>query len=101
VTLPNSHCRKFVKAYKKLTALYIKDAERRSGWDEHFDLWNEVMETARKHNYFEMAEIKEFQEQADTWYLKWHQLQGRDGILNYIHMISSGHIAFYLREWGN
>jgi hypothetical protein len=101
VTLPNSHCRKFVKAYKLLTALCIKDEGRRSGWDEHFELWNEVMETARRQDYFELAEIEEFQEQADAWYLKWYQLQGRDGISNYIHMISSGHIAFYLKEWGN
>jgi hypothetical protein len=28
VILPNSHCRKFVKAYKKLTALCLKNAER-------------------------------------------------------------------------
>jgi hypothetical protein len=101
VTLPTSNCRKFVKAYKKLTPLCLKNSERQSGWDAHFELWNEVMETVRKWDYFEMAEIEEFQEQADAWYLKWYNLHGRDGISNYIHMISIGHIAFYLREWGN
>jgi hypothetical protein len=101
VTLPNSHCRKFVKAYKKLTELCILDDERRTKWNEHFELWNEVMETARKRDYFESQDVDDFQEQADAWYLKWHLLHGRDGISNYIHMISSGHIAFYMREWGN
>jgi hypothetical protein len=28
VTLPNSHCRKFVKAYKKLTVLYSKQCRK-------------------------------------------------------------------------
>jgi hypothetical protein len=101
VTLPNSHCCKSVKAYKKLTTLYLKNPERRSKWNEHFELWNKVMETARKPDYFEVQEIEEFQVQADAWYLVWHLLHGRDGISNYIHMISSGHIAFYMREWGN
>jgi hypothetical protein len=100
VTLPNSHCRKFIKAYKLLTALCIK-SERLAAWDEHFELWNDVMETARKRDYFEPEDVEEFQEAADAWYLVWHNLHGRDGITNYIHMISSGHLAFYLREWGN
>jgi hypothetical protein len=103
-TIPNSHVRKFMKAHKLITKLCLPletDNERRNQWDETFELWNELMEVAKKRDYFEIQDVHEFQDQADEWFLKWHALHGRDGMTNYIHMISSGHLAFYLKEWGN
>jgi hypothetical protein len=103
-TIPNSHVRKFLKAFKHITKLclpLVEDDPRRALWDESFVLWNELMEVAKKRDYFEIADVEEFQDQADEWFLKWHALHGYDGMTNYIHLISSGHLAFYLREWGN
>lgn len=31
----------------------------------------------------------------------WLNLVGYDGITNYVHMLGSGHIRFFLRKWGN
>jgi hypothetical protein len=28
-------------------------------------------------------------------------LVGQDGITNYTHIVSLGHLAFYMKEWGN
>jgi hypothetical protein len=103
-TIPNSHVRKFLKAYQHITLLCLplaEDEERRALWDESFVLWNEWMDVAKRRDYFEARDVKEFQEQADEWFEKWHALQGYNGMTNYIHLISSGHLAFYLQEWGN
>jgi hypothetical protein len=103
-TIPNSHVRKFLKAHKLITKLclpLVTDEPRRNAWDESFLLWNDLMKVSRKRDYFEIDDIHDFQDQADEWFFKWHALHGRDGMTNYIHMISSGHLAFYLKEWGN
>jgi hypothetical protein len=102
--IPNSHVRKFLKAHKfiiKLCLPLVTDEPRRNAWDEPFLLWNDLMKVSRKRDYFEIDDIHNFQDQADKWFFKWHALHGRDGMTNYIHMIASGHLAFYLKEWGN
>jgi hypothetical protein len=59
------------------------------------------METARKRETFTKAEIGEFQYLVDKWFERWLALWGCDGMTNYIHMVASGHLSFYMREWGN
>jgi hypothetical protein len=103
-TIPNSHVRKFLTSHRLITRLCLPletDVARRNLWDESFLLWNELMDVARKRDYFEDQDVEDFQDQADEWFFRWHALHGRDGMTNYIHLLSSGHLAFYLREWGN
>jgi hypothetical protein len=47
-----------------------------------------------------MAEIEEFQEQVGAWYLEWHPLHVRDGISNYMHMISQWSYCFLFEGMG-
>jgi hypothetical protein len=39
--------------------------------------------------------------EIDSFSVKWVELTGRDGISNYIHMMITGHIIYYLRKWRN
>jgi hypothetical protein len=101
-TLPNTHCRKFLQHFALLSELCIPDDDaRREAWNDCVERWLEVMETARKRETFTEAEIGEFQYLADEWFERWLGLHGRDGLTNYIHMVASGHLSFYMREWGN
>jgi hypothetical protein len=59
------------------------------------------METARKRETFTEAKIGEFQYLVDEWFVWWLALWGQDGMTNYIHMVASGHLSFYMREWGS
>jgi hypothetical protein len=45
--------------------------------------------------------VEQFQTLGDDWWAVWMSLVGRDGITNYTHIVSSGHLAFYMKEWGN
>jgi hypothetical protein len=64
-------------------------------------MWNEVMAFAQRREDFDEATIDQFQTRADNWFAMWIHLVGRDGLTNYTHIAGSGHLAFYIQEWGN
>jgi hypothetical protein len=59
------------------------------------------MEFARKRSNFTEQDIVDFQDLADDFYESWIELKHLKGINNYFHLVGAGHLAFYLREWGN
>ncbi len=63
--------------------------------------YNEAIELLRKPTNFSDDEIEEFQTLVDDFYKLWVELVGREGITNYIHMLGSGHIAYYLQVHRN
>jgi hypothetical protein len=46
-------------------------------------------------------QVCEVQVLCDDFYQKWVDLQGREGITNYIHFLGAGHLAEYLFYWKN
>jgi hypothetical protein len=101
-TLPNTHVRKCMHKFEILATFCIaSDEDRRSKWIETISLWNLVMDKARRREDFDEGAIEDFQTLADDWFEKWIRLTGRDGLSNYVHIVASGHLSFYLREWGN
>jgi hypothetical protein len=46
-------------------------------------------------------EISTFQKKIDIFANGWLELNGAQGMTNYIHMLASGHIAEYMRHWKN
>jgi hypothetical protein len=100
-TLPNTHVRKFLSKFEFIATLCIADEPRRAEWNATIHLWNDVIGFARKRENFDDDAIEEFQTRADDWWAAWMSLVGRDGITNYTHIVSSGHLSFYMKEWGN
>jgi hypothetical protein len=54
----------------------------------------------RKENFSD-ADIENYQELADRFFVNWLQMVGYDGVTNYFHMIGAGHVRYYLRKWRN
>jgi hypothetical protein len=100
-SMPNPHVRKFVAKIEELTAICIKDEERRKAWDACISVYREMMQVARKHDDFSDEEIDQFQNLADDFFLGWITLHQGDGVTNYVHMLGSGHFRYYLQEWRN
>lgn len=46
-----------------------------------------------KKNTHTDGEIILYQAHVDQWFQRWNELHGAEGCTNYIHMLSSGHIA--------
>lgn len=59
------------------------------------------MELVRKKDDFSDDEIAQFQCHVDLFFQDWVSLHGIEGVTNYLHMLSSGHISDYLFHWRN
>jgi hypothetical protein len=100
-SMPNTHVRKFLDHFEELAELCIVDEERLAKWNDVISLWINLMEFARKRSDFTEQDVLDFQDLADDFFELWIELKHLDGLGNYFHMIGAGHLAFYLREWGN
>ena len=55
----------------------------------------------RKRSSFSDVEIFDLQKNIDNWYRLWISLTGIERIINYIHLLGSGHIMYYLKKYRN
>ena len=55
----------------------------------------------RKRSSFSDVEIVNLQKNIDNWYRVWISLTGIEGMTNYIHLLGSGHITYYLKKYRN
>lgn len=65
------------------------------------DQFPSIMRRLRRRDNFSDAEIVALQTDIDEWYNLWISLEGREGMTNYVHLLGSGHIAYYLRKYRN
>ncbi len=77
------------------------DQELRLQWKDAAAKYLEVIRILRRLQNFTEALIDQFQNEADDFCAAWFNLVGYDGITNYVHMLGSGHIRYFLRKWGN
>jgi hypothetical protein len=78
----------------------ISEAEKNT-WSAIFKMLHHIFETLSQREDFTDQDIDELQVEIDSFSVKWVELIGRDGISNYIHMMITGHIIYYLRKWIN
>ena len=60
-----------------------------------------MMEKIRQRRKFTDEEIVSLQKDIDEWYADWVSVTGREGIINYVHMLGAGHLAYYLENFRN
>ncbi len=98
--MPNRNARKFVDNFEKLTEFCIHDLEIRAQWDAMIVPYRKAICLARQKEDFTDEEIDLFQDLCDDFFIKILDLKGRDGMTNYIHMLGSGHMSYYLKDGG-
>jgi hypothetical protein len=105
ITMDNNRSRALMKNCTGLINLCVRcDNDNHARIQKFYDCisnYNKMFEMLRKKDDFTDDEILEFQKLADYFYDEWIDLQGREGITNYIHMIGSGHVADFLYEFRN
>jgi len=102
VTLSNKMARKFMTGISALIDYVITgNIERvrqlRQTWRNITHYFMDAMSILRSRHDLSDEEIEVFQREADKFYLTWIATTMREGITNYIHMIGSGHIRYYLQ----
>jgi hypothetical protein len=62
--------------------------------------YRELMKLLTLHRELSEEEIEKFQDLADDFFEIWIDIFGEEGVTNYIHMLGSGHITYFLRRYG-
>jgi len=100
VSLSNTKMRAFMTLLQPLIEFIFQhpeDAILREDWLQLLEYYNPAMELLQKPTEFTDDEIGEFLSLIDSFYGKWIALVGIEGITNYVHMLGSGHILYYLQ----
>ena len=72
------------------------EPRRKMLWEQCIPKYRKAMLKLRQHAEFTDADIAEFQYDFDIFFQDWVELYGKNGLTNYIHLLSSGHISDYL-----
>jgi hypothetical protein len=104
VSLSNKKTRKFITHLGVLIdAIFDKEeyAAQRDTWHDMISDYCMAMEILRKRSEYRDEDITLFQDLMDSFFEKYVSLCGCEGITNYIHMLGSGHIKYYMETHRN
>jgi hypothetical protein len=62
--------------------------------------YREAMALLTVHRELTEEEVDMFQDLVDDFFEKWLQIFGHEGVTNYIHLLSSGHINYFMKKYG-
>ena len=65
------------------------------------EMFPPIVTALRKRSSFSDSDIIELQKKIDKWYHAWMTITGLEGMANYIHLLGSGHITYYLTKYRN
>jgi hypothetical protein len=106
ICLDNTKTHKIVDQIDVIIDLCIPPDDPQYGiankeYKECFKYYRNAMSIARKHEDLHNEEILEFQRNANIFFWKWVDLEGYDGMTNYIHLMGSGHLSEYMFQYRN
>jgi len=104
ISLSNSEARAFASGFKHLVKVCLDaydDDEYKALWLDCCQRFNVVAEYLDVKYHFEWDDICNFQLEADKWCDVYLRLTGRDGMMNYIHLLYTGHYSYFLEKYGN
>jgi hypothetical protein len=104
VKLSNKNTRLFISKINLLIDTIFdrpEDSAQRDAWTEIVLHYSLAMEILRKKSDYTDADITAFQDHIDIFYEKYIKETGVEGITNYIHMLGSGHIKYYMETHRN
>jgi hypothetical protein len=61
--------------------------------------YKEEISLATMHRDLDVEEQELFQDQIDVFYENWIELFGEEGIMNYIHILGSSHMLYFLQKY--
>ena len=106
ISLSNVSARKVVKRIELLFDLVFaqhpQECQRRNMFKVCItEQFQALMESVRQRTDFTDNDIIKLQRKIDIFYDSWYDLCGKDGLTNYIHLLGSGHVMYYLKKYRN
>lgn len=101
VSLSNSKTRKFVSEIGVLIDYVFhhpEDAEKKHIWHTLIQDYSDAMDILLMRSEYTDEHISEFQRKIDDFFAAYVEKSGagKEGVTNYIHMLASGHIRYYM-----
>ena len=104
VKLSNKSTRKFINGLHYLINFIFnkpEDEEKHDAWHRIIANYQPAMEILRKRSDYTPADIEQFQDYIDVFFSEYIKETGAEGITNYIHMLGSGHVKYYMEVHKN
>jgi hypothetical protein len=101
IALDNGRTRKAINNLEALAEVCFFDDAEKALWTDCIGHCRNSMELCRMKDDFTDADIQKHQEEADLFFQKWIDLNGRAGITNHIHLLGAGHVAEHMFHWRN
>jgi hypothetical protein len=97
----NQTARKMIKKIDKIVEAAVPIADNEFGHKviAAVTSYTEAMCLLTKHRNLTNAEKESFQDLIDDFYEQWIDLFGEEGITNYIHILGSGHMLYFLEKY--
>ena len=102
VSLSNKKTRQFVENIGVLIDYAFRhpdDEETRRTWHYLIQKYSEAMDILLMRSEYTDANIEEFQDKIDEFFIAYVERSGagKEGVTNYIHMLASGHIKYFMQ----
>jgi len=101
ITLDNNRARQIVSNMEELIELAVPTVSRKELYKFAIRKYNAAALIMRQKTDYTDEDIYNFQYNIDDFFQVWVKLHSHTGCTNYIHMLSSGHIAEYMFRWRN
>ena len=101
ITMDNVRTRAIMARLELLIEECIVDEEDKAKWLACIPKFRDGLVKLRSKEDFDGDAVSAFQKDIDEFYQLWVELWGLEGVTNYIHMMSSGHLSTYLFKWKN
>ena len=102
ISMENWRTRRVIDSLELLIDVSVSEPSRREQWKRKMPHYRTFMKQARsKEDWNSPEKLSNFQKEVDEWFQDWVDLTKKDGMTNYIHMLSSGHVTDYVFHWKN
>lgn len=101
LSISGKHTSKYYDNYNGLVDVSIENEEKRCIWKSVIDKYIEFTKIIDKKTDLTDDEIDLFDDLVDDWFEEIVDNFGMDMITNYIHMLGSGHVSYFLRKYRN
>ena len=106
ISLTNMQSKKVIGLIHLLLAdVFDEEVEN---WESQLEQWTNVISCFTQVDKlmnvrveFTDTMIDEFQSLADSFFKSWVELNGREGVTNYIHLLGAGHLSQFLYKYRN
>jgi hypothetical protein len=84
-----------------LPKMLANNPERIHTWLSCMSKLRSIFKDLRRRKYFTDTQIDQLKIKIDKWSKQWLEIATRAGFTNYIHMMSAGHLSYYLQRYRN